>query len=49
MARNVFDISHGDRIGIRDVAIVITDGQSNIDAHRVKEEADLAKQQVPWP
>jgi len=42
--QSVFTANRGDRQGVRNVAIVISDGNSNVDSDRTIPEADVARQ-----
>ena len=42
--QSVFVPSRGDRSGVRNVAIVVSDGNSNVEAHRTQSEAEAARQ-----
>jgi len=41
---SVFTPSRGDRSGVRNVAVVVSDGNSNVDSDRTIPEADAARQ-----
>ena len=43
MRTQIFNPANGDRQGIKDIAIVITDGRSNVNPERVASEVQLAK------
>ena len=42
--QSVFTSTRGDRSGVRNVAIVVSDGNSNVDADRTLTEAEAARQ-----
>lgn len=43
MRQDVFSFSRGDRSGVRNVAILISDGQSNINEYNTVREAEQAR------
>lgn len=44
MRNEIFQRNNGDREGVPNIAIVVTDGRSNMNEHETKLEADLAKE-----
>ena len=42
--RKMFESRYGDRAGVPDIAVVITDGESNRDPYLVRPEAEKARQ-----
>ena len=42
--QSVFTSNRGDRSGVRNVAVVVSDGNSNVAAHRTIPEAEAARQ-----
>jgi len=42
--QSLFTVNRGDRSGVRNVAVVVSDGNSNMEASRTQPEAEAARQ-----